>query len=1009
MQPTIHPILAFSLLFFYFSLTPVAAQYTGMSPYLPERGGLMMNEISNGPVGATQEYVEFVVVGAPTAPSAAVDLRGWIMDDNNFPASGQGNAPGHLVFGDCYAAIPPGSILVVYNADDPNPVVPTDDPMDMDGDGVYIIPHNDPCMDACFSNPSFENPLFCPCEGAIGNPIAWQFGLRNEGDVVQLRNPCETVAQAIHWGGVSLTDEIINAPMQFSFPDPQTGRLFRCHNGTNQDYHDPINWDNPTIAGNETPGAPNSPDNANWIMNLQSGNFFSIGLIWDCRDTDAGDLTPPMDAISGVPPIQICQGDDLSAFGTTYIGNDEFIPDAVGFTFEYAYLLTESNPPFNVLDFNLSGDFDLSTLAVGTYLVWGFSYIQTNGSISVTEFLTNEGISIENILAFTGCGYHSDLENLDLAGTPMMIEVLEPPVALLPSNLPSACQSATLPTFDLTQLEGDITGGSGLPLSWFTDGGLNTPLLNPQNFTTGSTTVFAVVSNGVCPDAVIEIPIDVFEAVSVTVSQGQEIDCHGNHIATISSTVMDGQAPYSYAWNTGGLTGPSPGNLGPGTYILTVTDANGCEGTDSLSITEPEALMIDCVVQSQVSQFGGMDGAAEIALGGGTAPLLVQWFGPVLGESTLLMAGSLSINNLPAGTYSVLVTDANNCTIECDFTIEEPPCGLTVEGTILEPSCAGIADGQIDLTIANGLAPYSITWNSGELTEDLINLPGGTYQVTITDQAGCFLSDSFILETPQALQYTATTEDPLCFENARGSIMLDSILGGKPPYQVSLDGAPFIPITSQPLMLNELDPGAYTLTLEDAQGCYELFEVEIAAPQELQVDLGDDQVILLGATVNLTAFTNFSPDFYVWTSDLEGTLPAVDGFLTIRPEETTTYTVLAIDENGCQVEDRVTIFVNRERQVYIPNAISPNDDGQNDRFLIYSGGDVLEILSLRVFDRWGEMVYEATNIAPNDEPNGWDGTFRGRDMNTGVFIYVAEIQFIDGITEVFKGDLSLLR
>ncbi|MEO1714708.1 MAG: hypothetical protein AAFU60_15360, partial [Bacteroidota bacterium] len=298
---------------------PSYGQYTGISPYLPERGGLLINEVSNGPIGQTQEYVEFVVVGAPTAPGDSVDLRGWIMDDNNFAASGQGNAPGHLVFGDCYASVATGSILVVYNAEDPNPMLPPDDPFDDDGDGVFIIPHNHPCMDACFSNPSFTNPLFCPCDGGISNPIAWQFGLRNEGDVVQLRNPCETVTQAIHWGGVSLTDDILNAPMQFSFPDPQTGRLFRLHNTFNQDYHDPLNWDNPNIVGNESPGVANSPENATMIASMQAGTYFSIGLIWDCRDTDAGDITPPMDAISGVPPVQICQGEDLSAFGTTFV------------------------------------------------------------------------------------------------------------------------------------------------------------------------------------------------------------------------------------------------------------------------------------------------------------------------------------------------------------------------------------------------------------------------------------------------------------------------------------------------------------------------------------------------------------------------------------------------------------------------------------------------------------------------------------------------------------------
>ena len=130
------------------------------------------------------------------------------------------------------------------------------------------------------------------------------------------------------------------------------------------------------------------------------------------------------------------------------------------------------------------------------------------------------------------------------------------------------------------------------------------------------------------------------------------------------------------------------------------------------------------------------------------------------------------------------------------------------------------------------------------------------------------------------------------------------------------------------MLLSDFEPGAYSLMIEDAQGCFELTEVEIAAPQELQVDLGEDLSILLGESINLTAFTNFAPDSFTWTDDLQGVLPNASGTLTITPMETTTYTVLAVDENGCQVEDRVTVLVNRERQIYIPNVFSPMTTGK---------------------------------------------------------------------------------
>ena len=115
------------------------------------------------------------------------------------------------------------------------------------------------------------------------------------------------------------------------------------------------------------------------------------------------------------------------------------------------------------------------------------------------------------------------------------------------------------------------------------------------------------------------------------------------------------------------------------------------------------------------------------------------------------------------------------------------------------------------------------------------------------------------------------------------------------------------------------------------------------------------------------------------------------------------------DSNGCVAEDDIFIFVNRKRNVYIPSAFSPNEDGKNDRFHVFGDETVVNIRSFLIFNRWGEPVYEGYNLPPNDPAYGWDGNFREQPMNPAVFAYVAEIEFSDGDVELFYGDVTLAR
>jgi len=120
------------------------------------------------------------------------------------------------------------------------------------------------------------------------------------------------------------------------------------------------------------------------------------------------------------------------------------------------------------------------------------------------------------------------------------------------------------------------------------------------------------------------------------------------------------------------------------------------------------------------------------------------------------------------------------------------------------------------------------------------------------------------------------------------------------------------------------------------------------------------------------------------------------------------YTVVITTPEGCTATDKVQLVVNRSRNVYAPNIFSPDGDGNNDRFTIYAKG-VVNIKELRIYDRWGNALFLGENLAPNNESEGWDGSFRNDTLNPGVYVWFAKLEFIDGQTEMISGDVTITR
>ena len=248
-------------------------------------------------------------------------------------------------------------------------------------------------------------------------------------------------------------------------------------------------------------------------------------------------------------------------------------------------------------------------------------------------------------------------------------------------------------------------------------------------------------------------------------------------------------------------------------------------------------------------------------------------------------------------------------------------------------------------------------------------------------------------------------DSPDCSEEL-GSIEFMEVDGGEGPYSFSVNGGQsFHPEA----LFVDLPPDSYALVVRDMYDCLLDREVWVNQPQILDLGLSPKLELLEGESYSLELNPNFDTD---WISSIQWT-PNVDISCDdclnpiFTPQNQRNYKVEVRTENNCMVEDQLQVFVRRNAYVSAPNAITPNGDGYNDSFQLYSSMHYSLVKSLRIFDRWGNMILEKRNIDHHLTPDLWDGRWKGGSLNSGVYVWYAELMMEDGQTEEFSGDLLI--
>ena len=370
------------------------------------------------------------------------------------------------------------------------------------------------------------------------------------------------------------------------------------------------------------------------------------------------------------------------------------------------------------------------------------------------------------------------------------------------------------------------------------------------------------------------------------------VTCFNFSDGAIDLTVSGGTSPYDYMW-TNGANSEDLGSLSEGNYSVTITDNNGCVLLDSLTITQPTEITQQNGF-SDVGCFGESTANITYDISGGTPPYNYLWNNGITTNNN---------NNLSAGTYSVISTDNNGCTIKDTVIISQPSAPISITGNTIEVSCINGGDGSIDILVNGGTLPYSYNWFDGNSviinnnSNLLNNLSVGPYNINLVDSNNCQLDTVFFVNEPSSpLELSLISTDVNCFGEASGSIS-SNILGGTPPYSYDWSNSSSTPNISL------LVAGNYSLTVYDDNNCRISDSIMINEPSLplTAVSSSSDVNCQGGAdgSANIIPYGGTPGYTFSWSNGMQSE--------EIKELSAGSYTVIITDLNGCIFNDSIVI------------------------------------------------------------------------------------------------------
>ncbi len=462
--------------------------------------------------------------------------------------------------------------------------------------------------------------------------------------------------------------------------------------------------------------------------------------------------------------------------------------------------------------------------------------------------------------------------------------------------------------------------------------------------------------------------------------------CPGSGDGTATINATGGAGGYTYNWSNSQTTVTATG-LTAGTYNFTVTDAANCQGTGIAVVGSGFC----CTLKTGATVTNGSCGLSNASIAVTIVTAGVTPYTYSLNGGAAQSSGTFT--GLAAGSYTIITTDGGGCKDTVVATILPSSNTLTITVTTTNVTCNGGSDGTATATPNGGTTPITYLWSNTATTATITNLAPDIYSVTATDASGCSGTASGAIIQPLPLTVSLGSDTAFC---EGGSALLDAGTGfvsyawsnGQTTQTIS-------PTTS----------GTYMVTVTNAVGCTASDVVLVNVYPTPTVDLGEDKFGYEGQhialPVSITPNPNNNSGTYSWTPGTNLACSNCPNNIALV-SDTITYALLYTDIHGCSDADTVIVFSLPGGLIFFPNAFTPGADGKNDIYLPL--GDQVKFIAWRIFNRIGEKVFDSNSMLI-----GWDGNYKGAPAPANVYVYTAEVTFMNGINQKYKGSITLLR
>ncbi len=461
--------------------------------------------------------------------------------------------------------------------------------------------------------------------------------------------------------------------------------------------------------------------------------------------------------------------------------------------------------------------------------------------------------------------------------------------SITPSQPPQLTTTVSPATCGLVNGKASVTAANGLPAYTYTWSNANTTA-SLNNLSGGVYSVTVTDANSCTASSTVTVAST--PAVVASVGLTTPILCSGAKTGVATATASNGTAPFTYSWSNGvsaittSLSNANNG-LGVNTYSLTVTDANGCAASSSVTLTSPVALGLSLTPTS--SSCGKSNGSVVAVASGGVTNYSYAW------------SNATTNNTLPAvaaGTYSLTVTDANGCTISSSTIVTDLS---TLKANILAYSnlkCNGDTNGSLTVRASGGTGTLTYSWSNAGIDSVINGLGAGAYAVTVTDASGCSLSTNASITQPTQLKLVSTAINTSCWGGKNGQAVIVPS-GGAGNYSATWS-------TSETgFSISNLSAGTYSVTVSDGNNCQRDTFLTINQPTALSMSVSATTAFCgqPGGTATVTNITGGTPNggvySYLWSTG--ATLASISGLVP------GTYTVTVTDNNNCKLKDSATV------------------------------------------------------------------------------------------------------